>query len=365
MNKTNPDKKEQTHTLILIGKSESVEVVETTLRVLDVEIIKKREAMQALNSVDERVSGIVFVDPLPKAPTYRACRVFRNSVQAQGIPLFVIFTDEQDDRNQARARRLYRVGATAVFEWPKEREQIPRLMMDMLHVEIKSKPSDTDIALARAIRLRLKAANIDWGKQIREVVTNGIVSVSGFVDSLWKKRELARIVADTPGVNDVGTWNLTVKTQGINDEDIVEATRNTLENIDGIDLSTLALSVTDGRVRLVGTVRNHNESMRLIDIISQIRGVQDVENLTRVSAHEKENDSVIARKVTRKINSLYPDSDLRVSLIGGVMVLSGTAENLPQKQQIQILALASAQNSVTRTINKISIASRKNQKERR
>jgi osmotically-inducible protein OsmY len=95
--------------------------------------------------------------------------------------------------------------------------------------------------------------------------------------------------------------------------------------------------------------------MRLIDIISQIRGVQNVENLTRVSAPEKQNDSVIARKVTRRINSLYPGSDVKASLIGGVMVLSGTVQNLREKRQID--AFATAQNSVTRTINKISIAS--------
>jgi osmotically-inducible protein OsmY len=225
--------------------------------------------------------------------------------------------------------------------------------MELLHVEIKRKPSDTDIALARAIRLRLKAADIDWGKQVREVVTDGIVSVSGFIDSFWKKRELARIIADTPGVNEVSAWNLTVKIQGITDEEIIEAIRNTLENIDMIDLSTIALSVKNGKVMLVGTVKNHNESIRLIDIISQIKGVKEIENLTRVSVLKKEIDSVIARKLDQKINSLHPDAEVKASLIDGVMVLSGTVESLRQKHQID--ELASAQNSVKRTINKISV----------
>jgi osmotically-inducible protein OsmY len=354
MSKTDRDKNNK-HTLILVGKRELTNQVEDALKVLDVQVKKQREAMRALNAVESGVSGVAFIDPLPKAPTHRACRVFRNSVQAAKVPLFVISTDNRDDPDQAYARRLYREGATAVFEWPKERDQIPALLMTMLKLEIKSKPNDTDIALARAIRLRLKAADIDWGKQVREVVTNGIVSVSGFVDSLWKKRELAKIVADAPGVTDVSTWNLTVKTQGISDEEIAESVRNILENIDGIDLSTLALSVTGGRVRIVGTVRSHNESMRLIDIISQIRGVQNVENLTRASASEKENDSVIAHQMSQKIESLYPGSDVRVSLIGGVMVLSGTVQSLREKRQIG--ALASSQNAVVRTINKIAIAS--------
>jgi osmotically-inducible protein OsmY len=363
MNTAKPNNDKRKHSLMLIGEGKSVEAVKSTLGVLDIEIIRRREAMKVLNSLDERVSGIVFIDPLPKAPTYRACRVFRNSVQASDLPLFVIYEDGREDRKQDYVRRLYREGATAVFEWPKERERLPELLMDMLRAEIKSRPSDTDMALARAIRLRLGAVDIDWGRQIREVVTNGIVSVSGFVDSLWKKRELARIIADTPGVNEVSTRNLTVKIQGIYDTDIVEAIHNTLENIDGIDLSTIALSVKGGKVRLVGTVGSLNESMRLIDIISQIRGVQDIENLTRVSVPEKENETSTVREMSRKINSLYPGSNVRVSLIGGVMMLSGTVENPMQKSKIEALALA--QNGVVRTINKITVASKVNQWGRR
>jgi osmotically-inducible protein OsmY len=347
--------KEQTgERILLIGSRLNRKSVEEELRRLNVSIDQREDTVNVEDVRPEELAAVVLVQPFPDEHTTNACGSWSARLQPVGTPLFLIVSADIDE---GEVRRLYKRGVTAVFEWPRERAILPECLSQMIRLNGTGSPGDENVALAEAIRLRIEADETGqpgYAKQIRITASDGIASLKGIVDSLWKKQAIEDIVAATPGVKAVQSWGLIVKPPSVPDVDIAKAISTIIDLVDSVDSTTLAFSVNAGVVTLTGTVQGRSETYRAVRLLAQVRGVRDVVVSTRLSPASKLRDSEIARSVLDAIQTLFPHLQIRVSVFNGAAVLSGSVQNARQRDQIEILA--ARQEGVRRTINKIAVA---------
>jgi hyperosmotically inducible protein len=139
-----------------------------------------------------------------------------------------------------------------------------------------------------ALTARVKAALIDdeltKGKQIQVETRNGVVQLSGFVESVMDQEAALKTARSVPGVKQVR-----------NDLDLSEADRSASQAAqDGVieakvkaqiakdeDLSSandVNVEVNSGIVQLSGFAASLQEKNRVRDIASAVSGVKDVRN---------------------------------------------------------------------------------------
>jgi osmotically-inducible protein OsmY len=339
--------------LLLVGSRLNRKSVEETLRRLKVDIDQREEIINIAEIRSEKLVAVILVELSPNKNTTKACSLWNTRLRAIGVPLFLVVSS---DINESEVRQLYRTGVTAIFEWPGEKDILPEFLSQMIHMDSTASKQDESVALARAIRLRIEADEAGqpgYVKQIRITTSDGIASLKGIVDSLWKKQAIEEIVAETPGVKAVQSWGLIVNPPVVPDEEIANAISTILHHVDSVDSTTLALSVKAGIVTLTGTVQGPTEINRTVRLLAQVRGVRDIVVTARVSPTNKLRDSVIARSVLNTIKTFFSQLDIRVSVFNGAVVLSGTVETVSRRNQIEILA--AQQKGVKRTINKITV----------
>jgi osmotically-inducible protein OsmY len=295
------------------------------------------------------IGAIVLVPPLRGAPCEHVVGVLRRA--RSDLPVFALVSGGTSD---ARAAGLYRRGATAVFSWPLEAQLLPPVLAELLEIEPRSpRQTDADRALQRAIRARLRVLG-RADKRLRVAVRNGIVSLGGSVDRLWKKRSLEKGIAYVAGVRSVEVQNLEVEPSGIADRDIARSVRTLLEGVSSIEERTLGVSVHDGNVIVMGTVINREEWLHALELIAAVEGVRSVTNQTLVAPTRKQSDRTLARRLQERLSTLVPHSEeIQIAVLGGVAVLRGKAHRLTAKREAE--ALVSREGSIARVVNKIEI----------
>lgn len=135
-------------------------------------------------------------------------------------------------------------------------------------------PGDEDIA-AQIVNLLQWNPTID-ASRIEVVVTNGILTLMGSVDSVWQKYRVEHLAEDIAGVISVDN-RLGVKPVGeVSDEDIRKDILATLARNSFIDASNISVSAKNGVVTLSGVVENHLAQSTAINIACNTNGVIDV-----------------------------------------------------------------------------------------
>jgi len=267
-----------------------------------------------------------------------------------GVPLFVAVPDDFPD---ASVRDLYGRGVTAVFEWPRERRDLPRLLGSMLQLGVRGRSSAKDAALQRVLEARMKADGTPFGPGIILVVVDGTVVVSGSVDVLWKREILREVLAATPGVRDVLVRRLFVHGARTQDSDLARLARSVLRQAAGVDFSTLAVAVAQGRVTLSGTMRDAHELSQAIGLLERVRGVREICDRTVVARSLKLRDRAVARAAAAALAATFPGRCLDVSCYGSVAVLRGRVASAQDKLEAARLALR--QTGISRVVNKIDV----------
>jgi osmotically-inducible protein OsmY len=226
-------------------------------------------------------------------------------------------------------------------------------MAEMLAFEmVRGKTKGPDNALKRSIEAHLKAiGGLRRGIQI--AVHDGVVSLWGTVDSLWRKAQLEDTISRIPGVLHMVTRDLRVAPSGLSDREIVRKVRSLLRIASEIDPTTLSVAVRNGIVTLAGSARDRGELERLNESIKTAKGVRGMENLVTISRSQKEKDHIVSRRINRVLSRLYPRKDVSTSVFAGVAVLSGQVDRL--KAKIDIEEIVRRDRGVERVINKITI----------
>jgi len=178
---------------------------------------------------------------------------------------------------------------------------------------------------ALALDPRVNAYSIDT------TVADGLVTLTGVVETLYDKK-----VAGTDVLNTTGVWRvenkLTLRYRAFPTDDEVEKRIGAVFQRDA-ELHDLPIhvAVDNLRCRLSGTVDTMAQKIRAENIASQIGGVLSLENTLRVKqvAHVPDDAEIAARIREELFWSPFVNSDrIRVTVKDARAVLKGTAAGL-------------------------------------
>lgn len=338
-------------TVLLYGESSWNDSVEASLGSMDVLVLKAAPNVDLETHFDPTTLAVIFTAAGPKSDTSEAVSRLHDIYPRSGPALFALVSR---GTSADRIRELYRVGTTAVLEWPRERETFPPLLAELAAIEgVRGRATRPDLALQRSIEAHL---SLDPGLKhgVRLTCRDGVVSLAGQTESLWNKIRLQEILSAVPGVRAVMVHNLWVPPTGHSDRDLSKSVRQLLQNTSAVDHTTLSFGVRNGYLTIAGTLRDRQELQRVRDMLVHMRGIRGIENLTTVSPSSKKQDHASAVRIRKALRTVFPSEQVNVAVFAGVAVLSGRVKMLSTKQKIQ--RRVELDRAVGRVINKVDVA---------
>lgn len=136
--------------------------------------------------------------------------------------------------------------------------------------------------LRRCVREFL-ASNKDLNPYgIRADVNDGIVTLTGIVDTLADKEKLTAAVAALPGVRGVRS-SIAISTDGaVTDAEVLEEVVEELATEPGVDLKRIGARVVDGRVILCGRAASREDEEAARQAAAKARGVREVSSRVEI-----------------------------------------------------------------------------------
>lgn len=336
--------------LVLWGSPPRLGQVEKALRRLDLALIRATTGPPRL---DARVLGVVIVAPPTNGePPDRAVSALRADRRGSAAPLFVVVDNDTGDR---AVRKIYAAGATAVFCWPREALILPRLVAELLGVSlVRGRAKGPRKALTRRLTAHLRL--IPWSTAGSRAVakSGGEVHLSGAISTYWRKRELKRLLARIPGVTRIVGTHLNVEPSTRTDRQIAYAVRSILRSTTMVDDATVSVGVRGGTLTLAGTVSNRQELERIVEIVSNVIGVRDLENSLVIAGKAKKHDGVTARRLNGALKKWFPGDRVHVAVFARVAVISGKVRNLSRR--LELAQFVGQEPAITRVINKLDVA---------
>jgi hyperosmotically inducible protein len=333
-----------------VGGPERTEVVRLALRHIAASIDEASRAEDLTDHFHKDTLAVVVASSLAGHSIRALISHLRQQSEKEDLAIFALVDDETKD---AETRRLYGEGATAVFEWPREKPFFSRLVVELLAVELaQGSVGAPDTALARAVRAHLKLVR-GHSPRLRVRVDAGFAFLSGSVTHLWQKDLVERLVSDIPGVRTVVVRGLLVEPSARTDVQIKRSIRMLLRDASDIDETTLAVNVERGYVTLAGSVTDRRELNRVRRLLASVKGVRDIDRLVVLSTSQKQRDHVTAQRLGVMLHGLFPDQQVSVAVFAGVAVLSGTVGRLGKSLDIQ--SIIEGDDAVQRVVNKIAV----------
>jgi len=177
---------------------------------------------------------------------------------------------------------------------------------------------------------------------------NGVVTLTGSVNTMLAKEQAAKVARATRGVESVVN-RIDVPPSGRSDRAIRENVQAALLNdaatesfeIDDVD-------VNDGFVTLTGTVDSWRERTLAEDVAKGVRGVRGVTNDIAVTYTTTRPDREIAAGIRRalEMNPRVDAYTIEVSVEDGVVRLTGTAGSAAEKAEARRLSWVAGVESV-------------------
>ena len=195
----------------------------------------------------------------------------------------------------------------------------------------------TDIEIQKDVLEQLKWEPYLNASEIGVAVKNGIVTLSGIVDSYSKKVLAEKVAKKIAGVKaialeiQVGLSPVYRKTDG----EIAEAVVNALKWHTMIPDQKITVSVEHGSVKLEGEVDWDYQRRQALKAIEDLVGVRSVTNLIKVK------ERISADDIQKSINAAFQrsatiDADkIKVEVMGSKITLVGSVRSLPEKEDAE------------------------------
>lgn len=202
---------------------------------------------------------------------------------------------------------------------------------------------NTDLALKSRVQAELEWEPMVDPAHIAVTVRDGLVTVSGHVESYWQKRAAERAVARVKGVRAIAeeiTVRLPVEVNR-SDEEIAGAAVNRLAWDGAVPLDAVKVLVADGHVTLSGNVAQAYQRVAAETAVHPLWGVVSVSNEITVMGPSAKpaNPDQISDNIRRALNRGWFAADtVHVSTQGGIVTLSGSATTYRDRD----LAIATA-----------------------
>jgi len=153
-----------------------------------------------------------------------------------------------------------------------------RYVDNRLRVSPTTFPVPNDTEIASNIRNVLEWNPTIDSSGIDVSVSDGVVTLSGAVDSYWQKTRAGYLVANVSGVTDVINLLRVEPIEKVTDEDLRKNILTTLARNTFIDADRIDVQVDGGVVTLAGTVDDYLAYRTAEDIARYTNGVIDVHN---------------------------------------------------------------------------------------
>ncbi|MDR6404085.1 MULTISPECIES: BON domain-containing protein [Chryseobacterium] len=170
--------------------------------------------------------------------------------------------------------------------------------------------------------------------EIGVTVQDGVVSLTGIVDSYAKKAEAESAAKKVAGVKAL-VENIEVKFPGSwvkSDAEVAKEVLDSFKSNYSIPDNNIKIKVEDGWVTLEGELPWNYQKEEAVRIVKYLTGVKGVINKIKIKS---EMDDPIQKKDIEnalKRSSIY-DDDIRVTVLGTTVTLTGTVNSLYQKEE--------------------------------
>jgi osmotically-inducible protein OsmY len=196
---------------------------------------------------------------------------------------------------------------------------------------------DTDAQLHRRVLEELK-----WDTRVDETdvgveVDDGVITLTGFVDSYAKRVAAEEAAHRVPGVLDVAN-DVQVHIPGSigkTDTEIAQAVRRALEDDVFVPAEQIETTVSNGWVTLTGEVDYYRQREEAERAIFRLRGVRGITNMLTVHAHDvppymirEAIEEALERRAEREAERIT------VHVEGGVVTLSGAVHTWPERRAV-------------------------------
>ena len=213
----------------------------------------------------------------------------------------------------------------------------------------------TDLELQKDVIEELKWESSIKASDIGVSVTNGVVTLSGHVDSFTKKKAAEKAALRVAGVSAVAE-DIVVRigaTDKKSDTEVAQAIITAIRWNNIIDENKIKVKVESGWVTLEGEVEWSFEKNAIEHTIENLIGVRGVSNLITISSKLKTND--IKQKITAAFHrsATLDANNIIVDSVGNTVILRGVVRSYAEKQD----ALRVAWNApgVTKVDNKLIV----------
>jgi osmotically-inducible protein OsmY len=196
---------------------------------------------------------------------------------------------------------------------------------------------ETDAQLHRRVLEELR-----WDTRVDETdvgveVDDGVVTLTGYVDSYAKRVAAEEAVHRLPGAQDVAN-DIHVHIPGgtlRSDTEIAQAVRRALEDDVFVPDEDIETTVSNGWVTLTGDVQHYRQREDAERAIFRIRGVRGITNTLTVHAHEippyvirEAIEEALERRAEREAHRI------RVQVEDGAVTLTGEVHTWPERRAV-------------------------------
>lgn len=198
----------------------------------------------------------------------------------------------------------------------------------------------TDSEIQKDVLEELKWEPSIKSSDIGVAVTNGVVTLTGYVDSYMKKKLSKDAALRVIGVKAVAE-DIVVKLLGSDkksDTDIAEAVVNALKWHSSVQENRIKVSVENGWVTVEGDVDWVFEREAVKHAIENLLGVVGVTNL--ITIVPKVTSSDVKSKILSAFhrNATLDANNITIETIGNRVILRGTVRSFAEKQDAELAA---------------------------
>lgn len=198
--------------------------------------------------------------------------------------------------------------------------------------------------------------SIDERTGIGIAVKNGVVTLSGQVDTFMQKYAIERAVRRVSGVRGIAV-DLEVKLASgakTSDADIAQAALSAMRWHSLVPDDRVQVEVDDGHVSLSGEVDSVYQMASAEQCVRPLLGVKDITNNIRIRPHVSATDIATGISSAFTRHAQREARNIAVQVDGGVVTLRGKVDSLQEREAA--VGTAWCAKGVTRVVDELEVS---------